>query len=65
MENKNIETEMIELSLFEDIKKKYRIMSVPAIIVNDEKVQGKIKLITGDEIKIGSAIFTVLRADKL
>ena len=38
MENKNIESEMIELSLFEDIKKKYRIMSVPAIIVNDEKV---------------------------
>ena len=38
MENKNIEAEMIELSLFEDIKRKYRIMSVPAIIVNDEKV---------------------------
>lgn len=38
MENKNIETEMIELSLFEEIKRKYRIMSVPAIIVNDEKV---------------------------
>ena len=38
MENKNIESEMIELSLFEDIKRKYRIMSVPAIIVNDEKV---------------------------
>ena len=38
MENENIETEMIDLSLFEDIKKKYKIMSVPAIIVNDEKV---------------------------
>ena len=38
MENKNIETEMIDLSLFEDIKRKYRIMSVPAIIVNDEKL---------------------------
>lgn len=38
MENENVETEMIELSLFEEIKKKYRIMSVPAIIVNDEKV---------------------------
>ena len=38
MENKNIGAEMIELSLFEDIKRKYRIMSVPAIIVNDEKV---------------------------
>ena len=38
MENENVETEMVELSLFEDIKKKYRIMSVPAIIVNDEKI---------------------------
>ena len=38
MENKNIETEMFDLSLFEGIKRKYRIMSVPAIIVNDEKV---------------------------
>ncbi len=38
MENRNIESEMIELSLFEDIKRKYKIMSVPAIIVNDEKV---------------------------
>ena len=38
MENKNIESEMIELSLFEDIKRKYKIMSVPAIIINDEKV---------------------------
>lgn len=38
MENENIETEMVELSLFEDIKRKYRIMSVPAIIVNDDKI---------------------------
>ena len=38
MENDKIETEMIELSLFEDIKRKHKIMSVPAIIVNDEKV---------------------------
>lgn len=38
MENKSIETEMIDLSLFEDIKRKHKIMSVPAIIVNDEKV---------------------------
>ena len=43
MENKNIEAEMIELSLFEDIKKKYRIMSVPAIIVNDDKVHFGVK----------------------
>ena len=39
--------------------------STNGIYVNDEKVEGKIKLTTGDEIKIGSAIFTVLRADKL
>lgn len=38
MENENIETEMVELSLFEDIKRKFRIMSVPAIIVNDDKI---------------------------
>lgn len=39
--------------------------STNGIYVNEEKVQEKIKLSTGDEIKIGSAIFTVLRADKL
>ncbi|MBC5630339.1 FHA domain-containing protein [Clostridium sp. NSJ-6] len=39
--------------------------STNGIYVNEEKVEGKIKLTTGDEIKIGSAIFTVLRADKL
>ena len=38
IENKNIETEMIDLSLFKEIKDKHKIMSVPAIIVNDEKV---------------------------
>lgn len=38
MENKNIETEMIEISLFEEIKRKYKIMSVPAIIVNDDEI---------------------------
>ena len=39
--------------------------STNGIYVNEEKVEGKIKLTTGDEIKIGSAIFTLLRADKL
>ena len=38
IENKNIEAEMIDLSLFKEIKDKHKIMSVPAIIVNDEKV---------------------------
>ena len=39
--------------------------STNGIYVNDEKVEGKIKLTTGDEIKIGSAIFTVLIVYKL
>ncbi len=38
IENKNIEAEMIDISNFKDIKDKYKIMSVPAIIVNDDKV---------------------------
>lgn len=45
MENENIEAEMVELSLFEDIKRKYRIMSVPAIIVNDDKIHFRAKKI--------------------
>ncbi|OON95668.1 MAG: thioredoxin reductase [Epulopiscium sp. Nele67-Bin005] len=36
--NENVETEMIDIALFEDIKKKYNIMSVPAIIIDNEKV---------------------------
>jgi len=38
IENPNIETEMLDLSNFPDLKDKHKIMSVPAIIVNDEKV---------------------------
>lgn len=38
MENENIETEMIDVGLFEEIKSKYKIMSVPAIIINDEEL---------------------------
>ncbi len=38
IENPNIETEMLDLSNFPDLKSKHKIMSVPAIIVNDEKV---------------------------
>lgn len=38
MENENIEVEMVDISNFKDIRDKYKIMSVPAIIVNDEKV---------------------------
>ena len=38
IENPNIETEMLDLSHFPELKNKHKIMSVPAIIVNDEKV---------------------------
>ncbi len=38
MLNPNIECEMIDTSLFPDIRSKYKIMSVPAIIINDDKI---------------------------
>ena len=38
VENKNVEVEMIDLSNFKEIKDKFKVMSVPAIIINDEKV---------------------------
>ena len=38
IENTNIETEMLDLSNFPELKTKHKIMSVPAIIVNDSKV---------------------------
>lgn len=38
IENPNIETEMLDLSNFPELKDKHKIMSVPAIIVNDSKV---------------------------
>lgn len=38
IENNNIEAEMLDLSEFPELKSKYKIMSVPAIIVNDEKL---------------------------
>ncbi|NLK95826.1 MAG: FAD-dependent oxidoreductase [Clostridiales bacterium] len=37
--NKNIEAEMIDISLYKDVKDKYNIMSVPALIVNDEEIK--------------------------
>lgn len=36
--NKNIEAEMIDISNFKGIKDKFKVMSVPAIIINDEKI---------------------------
>lgn len=38
IENPNVETEMLDLSHFPELKDKHKIMSVPAIIVNDSKV---------------------------
>lgn len=38
IENPNIETEMLDLSDFPELKSKHKIMSVPAIIVDDSKV---------------------------
>ena len=37
--NTGISSEMVDLSYFPDIVKKFRIMSVPALIINDEKVK--------------------------
>ena len=48
IENKNVETEMIDISNFKEIKDKFKVMSVPAIIVNDEKIHFGAKKI--DEI---------------
>lgn len=38
IENENIEAEMIDVLQFADIRTKYNIMSVPAIIINDTEV---------------------------
>lgn len=38
IENPNVEAEMVDISQFQDIKKKYKVMSVPAMIINDEEV---------------------------
>ncbi|MGL4990339.1 MAG: FAD-dependent oxidoreductase [Sarcina sp.] len=38
IENKNIEVEMLDISLFPEIKEKFKVMSVPAIIIDDEKL---------------------------
>lgn len=38
IENRHIETEMIDISLFKDLKTQHKIMSVPAVIINDDTV---------------------------
>lgn len=38
IENENVEAEMIDVSNFKDLKDQYQIMSVPAMIINDDQV---------------------------
>lgn len=38
IENEKVEAEMIDISKFKEIKDKFKVMSVPAIIVNDEQI---------------------------
>lgn len=38
IENEKVEAEMIDISNFKEIKDKFKVMSVPAIIVNDEQI---------------------------
>ena len=38
LENKNIETEVYDFAHYPELKQKYKIMSVPAMVINDEQV---------------------------
>ena len=38
IENPNVEAEMIDIFSFPDLKKKYHLMGVPALIINDQDV---------------------------
>jgi len=38
IENPNVETEMIDITEFPELKKQHKVMSVPCLIVNDEKI---------------------------
>ena len=38
IENKNVEAEVFDFAHYPDLKDKYKIMSVPALVINDEKV---------------------------
>ena len=38
IENPNVEAEMVDISQFQELKKQYKVMSVPAMIINDEQV---------------------------
>lgn len=47
IENEKVEAEMIDISNFKEIKDKFKVMSVPAIIVNDEQIYFGAKKIDG------------------
>ena len=36
--NENIEAEVYDLNLFPKLREKYKVMSVPCLVINDEKV---------------------------
>ena len=38
IENKNIEAEMLDIANFKALKDQFKVMSVPALIINDEKI---------------------------
>lgn len=38
IENENIETEMLDIANFKALKDQFKVMSVPALIINDEKI---------------------------
>lgn len=38
IENKNVETEVFDFAHYPELKQKYKIMSVPALVINNEKV---------------------------
>ena len=38
IENPNVETEMLDIANFPELKTKHKVMSVPCMIINDEKV---------------------------
>ena len=52
------------LDLILKYTKNYDLNSTNGVYVNNEKINEKVKLIADDEIKIGSAIFKVLKSSK-
>ncbi len=38
IENPNVEAEMLDIANFPELKTKHKVMSVPCMIVNDEKI---------------------------